>query len=204
MAWLPDLVEFIREDIERHHRPIPGNPSGTMFHTDIIFGRSVTDDSYQELTARHFAGLPVGSCIGSNQYPPIWDLRRMTERSIFHPRKIIATAATLNFDEEVSAEGNVRVPAATPDFMDQVRPRFGARWINLVQPSGFSRRDIPAIVYPSNISQPGFPRLGAATGRVTIAREGWRFVERHSVGYSLVAPSTMRDALIDWFKRRGA
>jgi hypothetical protein len=59
--WLPEHAAFLRDRIEKQHRPIPGNRFGAEFRSRIDFGESIADQTANDLLANHFAGLPQGS-----------------------------------------------------------------------------------------------------------------------------------------------
>ena len=44
MGWLPEAAPFIRKTIANHHRPIPGNPYGTKFHSCVEFACSIDEE----------------------------------------------------------------------------------------------------------------------------------------------------------------
>lgn len=56
LQWFADHKEFVRERILAIHRPIPGNPFGTKYHSAVQFGSSISDDKLIELTSAHLAG----------------------------------------------------------------------------------------------------------------------------------------------------
>jgi hypothetical protein len=97
----------------------------------------------------------------------------------------------------------VKVPTLAPEFEEAALLYTRARWINVISPSSsFQDNDQPAIVYPSNLWNPGYP--GHDLGeQLTITREGWIAPRRHSIGYSLLRPMSGREALIGWFKANG-
>ena len=197
--WLSDHAEVLREQIRAYHRPIPGNPFGTMFHTSVEFARSVNVKAIKELVTRHFSGLPQNSFLPS-AYPLMWEVR--TERFASVDRRIAVIAKSQSFDEEIDTEGYVRVPTLVPDFHKEGRLHTSSTWINVIQPSDNYRKDDVALVFPTNIWKPGFPHLQTGE-QLTITREGCVIPQQYAIGYSLLRPIEGRDAIIEWFKIQG-
>jgi hypothetical protein len=199
LEWFGDHKDFIRERILQVHRPIPGNPFGTKFHTSVQFGSSISDEKIRELISKHLNGLPDMSFFWG-RYPSIWQrVGRGLER---RETKILATSKPISFDEEISPKRYAKLPAPSPTFLNASRRYTKARWVNLIVPTSSSHGDDPAIVYPSNLWSPTYPRL--ATGEnLRIGREGWALQQEHAIGYSLLQPQDGREAIIGWLKTQG-
>ncbi len=199
VEWFINHKDFIRECILQVHRPIPGNPSGIKFHTSLQFASSISDATVMELGRKHLDGLPEMSFFWGRD-PLVW---RQTGRG--HNRretKILATSKAISFDEEISPERYVRLPAPSPTFLNVSRRYTKARWVNLIVPEPSNRGDDPAIVYPSNLRSPDYPPL--ATGeKLRISREGWVLQQEHAIGYSLLRLQDGREAIISWLKTQG-
>lgn len=196
LHWLSDHAEYLRARIKARHRPIPGNPFGTMFHTEVEFSRSISDETRNELVRRHFIGLPENSFF-LRHYPVMWEVQK--ERFVSVERRIIVNAKSQSFDHEIDTDGYVRVPTLIPDFRDEGRSHTSSTWINVIQPSNDYRKEDVAVVFPTNLWKPGFPRL--LTGeQLTVTREGWVIPQQYAIGYSLLRPLGGRDAVTDWFK----
>jgi len=58
LEWFAQHSDFIREGILQLHRPIPGNPYGTKFHSTVHFGSSVSDETARTLLTEYLSGLP--------------------------------------------------------------------------------------------------------------------------------------------------
>jgi hypothetical protein len=146
LAWFVDHKEFVREFIVQVHRPIPGNPFGTKFHTSVQFASSISDERAVELLREHLDGLPDMS-FSWGRDPPIWQrVGRGHER---RETKILATSRPISFDEEIGPERYVRLPAPSPTFLKLTHSYAKARWVNLIVPTSSSSGNDPAIVYPS-------------------------------------------------------
>lgn len=197
--WIAEHQDFLRECILTVHRPIPGNPFGTMFHSGVLFGASISADERAKLVQSYLTDLPEGSFyIG---YPPsFWDeVYRGGGRRY---SKVIATAKRTSFDEEVGSERYLKLPAPVPEFVNATHRYLKARWVNLVAADGTQQRPDPATIYPSNLWSPGYPQLGSGRD-LRIGREGWAIQQEHKIGYSLLEPQDGRAAIIGWLKTKG-
>ncbi|MGB8363100.1 MAG: hypothetical protein ACLQUZ_18220 [Rhizomicrobium sp.] len=197
--WLDEHKEFIREHITTIHRPIPGNPFGTKFHSSVQFAKSIKDDRRIELTQKYLENLPEGSFYPSRS-PMFWmDRARGRDRRY---TKIIATGKSVSFDEELKSERYVKLPAPAPSFFNATRRYAKARWVNLIAVGDLYQRPDPAVVYPSNLWSPKYPGLGNS-GEFRIGREGWILHQEHDIGYSLLQTQEGRASLIEWLKTQG-
>jgi hypothetical protein len=199
LEWFVHHKDFIREHILRVHRPIPGNPSGTKFHTAVKFASSISDATANELMRKHLDGLPDTSFFLSRD-PLVWQKIGRGRRR--RETKILATSKAISFDEEIGPEGYVRLPAPSPTFLNVTGRYTEERWVNVIMPTRSTRGDDPAIVYPSNLWAPDFPRLGASEN-LRIGREGWVLQQEHTIGYSLLRPQDGREAITSWLKTQG-
>ena len=176
--------DFIRDHIVQVHRPIPGNPFGTKFNTSIHFASSISDERVTELIWLHLADLPINSFFW-NCDPLIWQrIGRGYER---RETKILATSKAIPFDEEVSEENYVKLPAPTPTFLGASRRFTKAPWISLIVPESPIQGNGYGIVYPSNLWSLNYPRLVVGE-KLRIGREGWALQQERSIGYSLLRP----------------
>ncbi|TIT21630.1 MAG: hypothetical protein E5W70_16210 [Mesorhizobium sp.] len=199
MGWFAEHSEFVRERILAIHRPIPGNSSGTKFHSSELFGASIPDEARVELTRTHLSDLPDRSFF-SGRPPLLWEsVARGRDR---REAKIIATGKSISFDEELGSERYLKLPAPTPSFLNATRRYTKGRWVNLVVADELHQRADPAIVYPSNLWSPEYPRLGSGRD-LRIGREGWALQQEHEIGYSLLEPQEGRAAIIGWLKTQG-
>jgi hypothetical protein len=199
VKWLPEHAALLRDRIEKQHRPIPGNRFGAKFHSRIDFGKSIADQAANDLLAKHFAGLPQGSFY-CGRGPDIWSTTGSTDR--WRESRILIKAKADSFDVEITNHGNAKVPALAPEFHNATRTYTRARWMNVVAPTSSSFDEGAAIVYPSNLWNPGEPAF-AISHDLTITREGWTVPQEYVSGYTLLRPATGRDALIGWFKANG-
>lgn len=199
IEWLAEHQKFLRESIVAIHRPIPSNAFGTMFHSDVQFGNSIVDERRVELTKAHLADLPDGSFYPARS-PSIWhEIRRGRSR---RETKIVACGKTVSFDEEVGSNHYVKIPAPAPQFLDASRRYTNAQWANLITVGDLYQRPDPAIVYPSNLWSPQYPRLGNGS-ELRIAREGWVLHKRYDIGYSHLELQNGRTSIVAWLKTQG-
>ena len=94
------------------------------------------------------------------------------------------------------------MPTLAPDFHERSGLYTRSAWINVITPTANYRNSEIAVVYPSNLWHPGYPRLRSSE-RLTITREGWSIPERYPIGYSLLRPATGREAIIEWLQTQG-
>lgn len=178
----------MRDHIAAVHRPIPGNPFGTKFHSGVCFASSITDERRVELTREHLSGLPDGAFYLARD-PLFW--RRQGRGRELRETKLLATGKAVSFDEETKPNTSTKVPAPSPPFLNRSERYQRAHWVNVIVPGTSFRGEAPAIVYPTNLWSPEFPRL--ATGdRFRVGREGWVIQSEHSIGYSLLRLETGR------------
>lgn len=199
VEWLAEHQGFIRERILKTFRPIPGNPSGMKFHTTLMFGASISEERCKAPWTEHFSGLPDRSVTGA--HPP--SLSRYFRRS-HGPResKILVSAASASFDETLSQDRYVKLPAPMPSFVNATKTYRRAHWINVIATGSPIYGDEAATVYPSNLWSPEFPRL--VTGdTLRVGREGWVLAKEHRIDYSLLRPENGRDAMVGWLKSQG-
>jgi hypothetical protein len=198
LEWLPKHIEFIRERIVETHRPIPGNPFGTKFDTTVHFARSILDQQIRDLSQECLSSLPPMAYRPARD-PALWaSFRGRHKREV----KILATAKSVPFDEEIPDSRYVKVPAPAPEFLNVTGRYTKERWITLLMPSQSGAPDDAALVYPSNIWSPDYPHLSNAR-ELRIGREGWALNQEHSIGYSLVKTQSGREAIIEWLKAQG-
>ncbi|MBN8997926.1 MAG: hypothetical protein J0H54_00665 [Rhizobiales bacterium] len=199
VQWLAQHRDFIREHILETFRPIPGNRSGMKFRTTLMFGASISEERRKSLWTEHFSGLPDGSVSGT--HPPSLS---MYSRRNYGPResKLLVSAASASFDETLSPDRYVKLPALTPSFANATKIYRHAHWINVIATGLPIFGDEAATVYPSNLWTPGYPRLAAAENMRT-GREGWVLSKEYRTDYSLLRPENGRDAIVGWLKSQG-
>ena len=199
VKWLPEHAALLRDRIEKEHRPIPGNPFGTMFHSKIDFGKSIADQVAKDLLAEHFTGLAEGAFY-CGRGPDIWPATGSNDR--WRDARILIKAETDSFDVQTTADDYAKIPSLAPEFHNSARTYTRAHWMNVVAPTSSRLNQDAAIVYPSNLWNPGEPGFSISR-ELTITREGWTVPQEHDIGYALLRPANGRDALIGWFKANG-
>ena len=197
--WLADHAAFLRNEIAKYHRPIPNNPFGTMFWSHIHFARSISDDAAKQILTDHFAGLP-GESYAWGRDQEIWTLVRSRER--WRNSRVLIKTKSQSFEAEITEGKHAKIPTLAPEFRNATGSYAKAHWMNVVVPTSSRRNDGPAIVYPSNLWHPRPPGT-AISHELTVTREGWTLPQEHDIGYTLLRPSSGRDALIEWFAQNG-
>lgn len=199
LHWFSECEGFLRDIITKNHRALPGNPSGIMIHTSLVFGRSIDEETVESLKEKHLGNLAKRSFSSTQRYESIWDAATSSER--WRTKKLVVTAKSAAFDEEIDQDGYVKIPAPAPEFRNRAKTYSHSTWVNVVVPGNTMRDDQLATVFPSNLWNPGYPRL--LTGEeLTMTREGWVIPQSHDIGYSLVRPVTGRDAFMGWFEEQ--
>jgi hypothetical protein len=202
IAWFDRCVPMVREHIEKTHRPIPGNPFGTKFQTDVEFARSITEERARSLVELHFRELPQGSVSFQLFCENIWD--HGDYRLMSRPERVRLTAETAAIDEEVNEQQPHAVfPTPVPEFLKDGHWYRRAAWVNVLQAGrSFSDDSELATVYPTNTLDPAFPRLRLGEWS-TVSREGWIFPTHRQGGSEYVELQLGRDAFVKWFGQHG-
>ena len=197
LEWFAQHSDFIREGILQLHRPIPGNPYETKFHSTVHFGWSVSDETARGLLTEYLSGLPDMSWMWGRD-PKIWrPVGRGYDR---RETKVMASSKAISFDEEFSSDHYVKLPAPAPTFLNASGRYTKARWVNLIVPSSHGNQS--AVVYPSNQWAPNYPRL-ASGENLRIGREGWALQQEHGIGFSMLKLQDGREAITGWLKTQG-
>ncbi|MBY2909643.1 hypothetical protein [Rhizobium leguminosarum] len=195
--WIGECAEFIRDEIQAIHRPIPGNSSGTMFHSTICLASSIDEERCDQIAKEHFADLPEGAFYFGSNFS-YWKTRGRGRNR--RDSKIIVYGEPIKFDEK-SERGTVKIPAPSPSFINYSKRYSRARWMNVIALSTAHLEDTVATVYPSNLWKLGYPRLSGGEFRIT--REGWVVEVEYDIGYGHLKVETGRNAIIDWLDTQG-
>lgn len=196
LNWISHYAASIRKSITDVHRPIPGNRFGTKYRTTLYVGSSISNERITQIVDDHLSDLPDGSFEISRISVPSKPSHGPQERG---ERKLRVWALDAHFDEEVPSSGLVRIPAPSPSFLNRTGRYSTSRWINVVASSKAFSDETPAVVYPSNLWAPDYPRI-ATSDRLRVGREGWTLCKEHDIGYSLLELQTGRDAVVGWLK----
>lgn len=197
--WFSAFAPFMRDHISAVHRPIPGNPYGTKFHSSICFASSISDERVADLTREHLSDLPDQAFFISRN-PLLW--RRQGRGRERREGKILATGKSVSFEVEVTPNASTKIPAPSPPFLNRSEQYRRSHWMNVIVPSRSFGSENPAIVYPTNLWSPDFPRLTMGD-HLRVGREGWVLQSAFAIGYSVLSLQIGRDAIIDWFKTQG-
>jgi hypothetical protein len=199
--WFAECSPFVLETIRKSHKPLPGNPNGIMIHTNIEFARSIAEPISNQLMEQYIKDIPLGSAMYNRWYSPIWENR--DDRWSHVPTRASISAGASTLDEKVpDGDNSISFSTLSPDFLGAAHKLGRATWVNVVQPDNIFTDKGLASVYPTNIKNPTFPRLGLA-GPTVISREGWIIPQRYADHRSYLRPQRGRDAFVDWFKDRG-
>jgi len=202
LRWLSDLTTFMRELIERNHRPLPGNTHGVMMHTTVEFGRSIGEGRARELIETNFKDLPTRSAGYKLWYDHIWTPNRSDYS--WPQRRAIVTAKSVNVDLTLSEDGrerSVRFSTLAPEFA----PTYGngpSAWVNVLRFQRYVTGTKLALSLPTDFdhTQAWHLRLG---GAMISSREGLVLPERFKGHGEYLRILTGREAMTEWLKQRG-
>ena len=202
LEWWPDLVNEVRKSIEALHRPLQNNPHGAMHETTIEFARSICETHGKEMLAMLGPGLPKNSWAWKPWRNRVWE--KWEDQRIEPPRPLRVTAkekrATLTVRGSDPPIADFETLA--PDFASPYGGGSDARWVNVVNLSGFSHHNIPT-VFPFNVTDPTWPRLNYFGERVVVGTEGWSFGQRYKESTEAILLQTHEEAVIGSLKRLG-
>ena len=174
-----------------------------MFHTSVEFAHSISPETASELVKLHLSDLPQHSFF-TGRYPHLWRLHKSEYQR--HEHKLLVTSKTESFDQEIESDGYTRLPAPSPEFHDAGSFYTRATWINVVQPGTDYRNQDIAVVFPSNIWEPSFPRF-LSNNQATVTRPADRESARpRPTAYGAVLqalPNTVSTGLGARFRPRG-
>ena len=201
MRWLADSRDFLRDFIERHHRPLPGNPNGVMIHTTIEFGRSIDPERVEDISKTILDGLPPRSCVLKTWYDPIWNIS-LDDMVLRRERAVIeAKSQRLDFSLESTAEPVVTFPSLFPEFAEQ----FGgnrARWVNVIRLTELVGNSGIALALPSTPRK--LLNLRMRRGQdLIVSREGFAIPQRHKDHTQFLRLLRGPNAISEWLRERG-
>jgi len=195
LCWLSELMDFVSDEVNRIHRPVPNNRSGTMFRSQMVFSCSIEDDVEKHILKSLSAQCSSGSFFVSHSvHPRHFDSWRSL-KSARHSVK--SSEARLSLDVE---ENSVSFPLPYPKFAD----KYGGgryRWANVVNFSSRGPTEL-ALCYPPNIEDRAFPNNAMGQRGPIVSREGWVLLERMTESKAFLKTETGTDAICRWLKRR--
>jgi len=195
LCWLPDIASYIAEVITDNHLPISTNSEDMKYSTNIVFGRSISLEEANSMTKEYLASCPIRS----------YSIRRAshlkvrTQRYGIHPHREILEVKSVGINAELSQELNIEFPSLNPDFSEQYGDGH-YRWANVVNLKSFDS-DSNCLLYPTNISDRTFPRLGLSySDKIVVSREGWVIGQRFYRETNFLTLSDGGTAISDWLK----
>jgi hypothetical protein len=194
LAWFMDLKDWIRNLIQRNHRPIKGNIYGTMATTTVEFARSISETRATELVQQALQDLPDHSWARKQWYDSLWEHHQ--DDLVFRPRRATLTAeeSSLELSVTETTSASVRFNAISPKFAE----RFGghaARWVNVLSFARFNTCHDLALSLPSDF--PDLPRLRMGEG-LFASREGLVLPMEHRGGAEYLRIPQGSDAIATW------
>ncbi len=207
LGWFPDLLPEVHRIIADEYRPVQGNPSGIMHSAILEFSRGVGDEARRKLLDMLQPGLPPskdghGSLSVKHWRDRIWD--KPGGGMMNTPKRIVLDVEEkhLTLDvKETDSKPSARFEPLCPSFASH----YGAsqmRWVNSLRVTNFGPTDV-ATIYPHNIFDRSWPRLGFGTMDVMIGTEGWSFGQTYNGIGELLQFETQEAAILNFLKRSG-
>ena len=199
--WLMECRDFLREFIERTHRPLPGNPHGVMIGTTVEFGSSIGLKLAEDISKTILNDVLPGSWTQKMWYDSIWDMH-LDEMVAQRERAVIeAKSQQLDLSLESEAEPKATFPSLSPKFAE----RFGrnqARWVNVVSLTDFVGRSGLALTLPATPLKPLKLRLDYGDA-VIPSREGLVILQQFKDHRLFLRLPKGPYAITEWLRKRG-
>jgi hypothetical protein len=160
IQYLRELSNYCKEYISNNHRPILGNPHGTMIDTTVIVSRSIKNERLEDIRSQIDVDLPRAMSF-QHWYPPLW--RKPSERVARITRPTIeAEERKLDIAVDVDKPRIVFNPLH-PKFSEE----YGGgdfRWANVIEIDDWTSTNQIATVFPTNYRNPQVPKFGGIGG----------------------------------------
>lgn len=200
LCWIKELSVKMREIIVFSYKPIPKNPSGIKYNTNIVFSRSISSNHITELVSQNLHSCPKGSFVYSHSEHP----KLRTHSYGPHCERNLVEAESASIDIEVQTDSNktIKFDSISPNFAE----RYGSghyRWVNVVKLSSYENHSL-ALTYPDNLNARQFPRLNTSLReRPVISREGWALGKKSLNFPNYLNLETGSEAICGWLKLKG-
>ncbi len=197
LCWISELAPTVTDMVNRNHRPIPNNPYGTKFHSELFIGRSIDREKAADLVSTYFSGCPKGSLFaGGVWHPVVRDNPRVQ-----HQERHSISVKSASIDATLDAENTIRFDTLHPSFAS----RFGRgrnRWANVVNLRSHSS-DHLALSYPTNLRDRRKPRLFLSLReRPIVSREGWVLCQGYTNSREWIHISDGSTAIAEWLEQK--
>lgn len=202
VQWWPELVKDVGEIIADGYRPLQGNPNGVMHTTTIEFARSLDETNQKVLSSEIDPNLPHGSWVKKTWRNQIWLEPANEWMSSPRPLRVTATEKRTKLSVSKDNPPTVEFETLSPEFAPMYRGAHHARWINVVNMSGYGRTDV-ATTLPFNTFDPAKPRLDYLGESVVVGTEGWSFPQQYKDNTQTIQLQSHEEALIQSLKSLG-
>jgi hypothetical protein len=172
IRWFEECAPFMRDLIERHHRPLPGNPHGVMMSTTVEFGRSIGEIRARELVAKSLQGLATGSWSFKLWYDRIW-VKSPSDDSFPRPRRSQFTSSSCDLTLAVSEDArtkSISFNTLSPEF-PPTYPKSDVAWVNILRFNANRSTADWLLQFPADFD-PELARQLRLGGAVIPSREG--------------------------------
>lgn len=196
LCWLPEIAPYVADVITDNHLPISTSSEDKKYTTNIVFGRSVSTEKANLLTKEHFETCPTRSY----SIHRATHMRVQNQRHGSHPTREILEVKSADINAELNQELTIEFPSLNPEFSKQYGDG-NYRWANVVNLKSYDS-DSNCLLYPTNISDRTFPRLGITyPNRIIVSREGWVIGQRFHRETNFLTLSDGGTAISEWLKK---
>lgn len=203
VGWFEEVSDFIKRLLNETHRPVQGNPNGVMHHATVEFGRSLPKEVTDRVVQTLKTGVDDGALCVKTWRNRIW-VKHVDEAWVSRERRMLVTADERRVTvpiKESREELSTTFEALSPPFAAKYAGH-DHRWINAASLSVYSNHDI-ATVFPFNMYDRSWPRLGFGGDQVLVGSEGWIFGQRYKNSSENITLMRSEEALIGALKQCG-
>ncbi|MGD9879613.1 MAG: hypothetical protein AB7F22_23180 [Reyranella sp.] len=201
VEWFEALSDDIHKVLKAEHRPIEGNPHGSMHQATIEFGRSIRREKAESLVRSLKPGLPPGALSIKYWRNAIWVEHRDDRVHRNNRLKVVARERRADLVLEEDREPRTTFETLVPEFA-QPFGKGNPRWVNVLNISNYSNRSI-ATVLPFNTFDRTWPRLGMGGDAVPVTSEGWVFPQQYTNLGQYVSLLNANDAIVGSLEQLG-
>ncbi|QJU57385.1 hypothetical protein HL653_05900 [Sphingomonas sp. AP4-R1] len=201
LDWWSPILSELRNALRREHRPIKGNPFGSMHRGTLEFARSIDPDRATAMASEMAGDLDKGSMSVRHWPRPVWRVGDHDQRPRDNSPQVFKAAEkriNLSLDKASLAAS---FETLSPEFAD----KYGSndlRWVNTIQPLNFYG-DYVGTTLPFNTFDPYFTMIQGFGDPVLIGREGWTLGQRYKDLSARLTIPTPEAAVISALKRHG-
>ncbi|MBY0224664.1 MAG: hypothetical protein K2Q28_02535 [Hyphomicrobium sp.] len=201
--WFEDVSDFVKRLLNETHRPVQGNRNGVMHRATVEFGRSLSMGTTDRVVKTLSAGVDKGALCIKTWRNRVW-VKHVDQAWVAREHRMLVTADERRVTvpiKENQGELSTTFEALSPPFASKVADN-DCRWINAVGFSVHGNHHV-ATVFPFNMYDRSWPRLGFGGGHVLVGSEGWIFGQRYENSSENLKLMRSEEALIGTLKQYG-